>query len=88
MKKKYLIIEVIRNSHLVSESVYLLSDNIAAWLGTESEGLIRLYFKQAIPFSYITIYLKPEQLKQVVKGFESFTIERENSKFIYSAAEF
>ena len=88
MKKKYLVIEIYdKDGLLKSNSAFLLSDNVTGFICTVSENIVRLYFKNANPFSFISIYLLPDEFYLMIKGMKSCEVKQEGSKFIYAVTE-
>lgn len=89
MKKKYLTIEIEDKEGIKTKlDAFLLTDNVTGFISVIVEGNTRLYFKNANPFSYILVHLTGADFLNLVKGFKTFTIEKEGSRFVYSITEF
>lgn len=86
MKKNYIQIRVYRKNKedFVGCSAFLLSDNVTGW--QECPGnIVKLYFRDANPFAFATLYMNYDQFMQLVtKKIEAVEATREQSSFLYT----
>lgn len=88
--KKYLSIETARKTDgkikTVNIAKYLISENISAWIYDEPANMIRLYFQNSNPFSFILLYMSEDEFLRLCRDTKAETITKQSqaSVFIYS----